>query len=123
MGVFSLLAIVITCLGLFGLSSYTVLLRTKEIGIRKVLGATSGSIVQLLCREYTVLIVIAIIIAIPLARYAMAGWLENFENRINLAWWIFLLPNLLVMAIAWLTIGAHTFRAAATNPVDTLRHE
>lgn len=122
-GVFSLLAIVITCLGLFGLSSYTVLLRTKEIGIRKVLGATSGSIVQLLCREYTVLIIIAIAIAIPLARYAMAGWLENFENRINLAWWIFLLPNTLVILIAWLTIGGHTLRAAATNPVETLRHE
>lgn len=122
-GVFSVLAIAITCLGLFGLSSYTILLRTKEIGIRKVLGATSGSIVRLLCREYTVLIAIAIVIAIPLARYAMAGWLENFENRINLTWWIFLLPNLLVVAIAWLTIGAHTLRAAATNPVETLRHE
>lgn len=122
-GVFSVLAIVITCLGLFGLSSYTVLLRTKEIGIRKVLGATSTSIVQLLCKEYTVLIAIAIVVAIPLARYAMSGWLENFENKINLTWWIFLLPNILVLALAWLTIGAHTLRAAATNPVDTLRHE
>ncbi|HEY4652905.1 MAG TPA: ABC transporter permease [Cyclobacteriaceae bacterium] len=122
-GVFSVLAIVITCLGLFGLSSYTVLLRTKEIGIRKVLGATSTSIVQLLCKEYTVLIAIAMVVAIPLARYAMSGWLENFENKINLTWWIFLLPNILVLALAWLTIGAHTLRAAATNPVDTLRHE
>lgn len=122
-GVFSVLAIAITCLGLFGLSSYTILLRTKEIGIRKVLGATSGSIVELLCREYTILIAIAIAIAVPVARYAMAGWLENFENRINLAWWIFLLPNLIVIVVSWLTIGAHTLRAAATNPVETLRHE
>src|SRR5690606_8286853 len=122
-GVFSLLAIVITCLGLFGLSSYTVLFRTKEIGVRKVLGATSGSIVRLLCREYTVLITIAIAIAIPLARYVMGGWLKNFENRIDLAWWIFVLPNLMVIAIAWLTIGTHTLKAAATNPVETLRHE
>ena len=121
--VFSLLAIIITCLGLFGLSSYTVLLRTKEIGIRKVLGATSESIIALLCKEYTVLIVIAIALAIPLAWYAMNGWLENFENRIHLAWWIFLLPNFLIIIIAWLTIGAHTLKAAATNPVETLRHE
>src|SRR5690606_1684856 len=76
--VFSLLAIIITCLGLFGLSSYTVLLRTKEIGIRKVLGATSESIIALLCKEYTILIVIAIVLAIPLSWYAMTGWLENF---------------------------------------------
>jgi putative ABC transport system permease protein len=121
--VFSLLAIVITCLGLFGLSSYTVLLRTKEIGIRKVLGATSESIIALLCKEYNVLIVIAIALAIPLAWYVMNGWLENFENRIHLAWWIFLLPNILIVIIAWLTIGAHTLKAAATNPVETLRHE
>src|SRR5690606_40410639 len=103
-GVFSVLAIAITCLGLFGLSSYTVLLRTKEIGVRKVLGATSGSIVRLLCREYTVLITIAIAIAIPLAQYVMAGWLENFENRSDLAWWIFVLPHNTVVVIACLTI-------------------
>lgn len=121
--VFSLLAIIITCLGLFGLSSYTVLLRTKEIGIRKVLGATSESIIALLCKEYTILIVIAIVLAIPLSWYAMTGWLENFENRIHLVWWIFLLPNTLIFLIAWLTISAHTLKAAATNPVETLRHE
>lgn len=122
-GVFSVLAIIITCLGLFGLSSYTVLLRTKEIGIRKVLGATGGSIVQLLCRDYTILLGIAMAGAIPLAWYVMSGWLENFENRIHLAWWIFMLPNVLVVCIAGLTIAWHTLRAASTNPVDTLRHE
>jgi putative ABC transport system permease protein len=122
-GVFSALAIAITCLGLFGLSSYTVLLRTKEIGIRKVLGATGSSIVQLLCREYTLLIIMAIAVAVPLAWYVMSGWLQNFENKIDLAWWIFLLPNLLVILIAWITIGGHTLRAASVNPVDTLRHE
>lgn len=122
-GVFAALSIIITCLGLFGLSGYTILIRTREIGIRKVLGASSTRILKLLSRDYTLLIGVAMLIAIPLSWYVMTEWLSGFENRMTLAWWIFLLPNIVVVLIAWLTIGGHTLRAALANPADTLRHE
>jgi putative ABC transport system permease protein len=122
-GIFSAVAIIITCLGLFGLSSYTVILRMKEIGIRKVLGASDTSIVGLLCRDYTVLITIAIILAIPSAWYVMNGWLENFANRVPLSAWLFAIPSVVVILIAWLTISGHVLRAAGSNPVDIIRHE
>ncbi|HEX5167855.1 MAG TPA: FtsX-like permease family protein, partial [Cyclobacteriaceae bacterium] len=122
-GIFSSVAIIITCLGLFGLSSYTVVLRMKEIGIRKVLGASEKSIIGLLCKDYTLLIVVAIIIAIPLAWYVMNGWLENFANKVYLNMWLFILPSMAVILIAWITISSHVFRAAASNPIDTIRHD
>lgn len=122
-GIFSAVAIVITCLGLFGLSSYTVILRMKEIGIRKVLGASDTSIVQLLCRDYTILITIAILLAVPVAWYVMNGWLENFANRVPLNGWLFAIPSVIVILIAWLTISSHVLRAATSNPVDIIRHE
>lgn len=122
-GIFSATAIIITCLGLFGLSSYTVLLRNKEIGVRKVLGASDASIIRLLCRDYSILIAMAIVIAIPSAWYIMNGWLENFANKINLSLWLFVLPGVAVIIIAWLTISGHVLRAASSNPIDIIRHE
>ena len=122
-GVFATLAIFIACMGLFGLSSYTVVQRTKEIGVRKVLGATVSQIISLLCTEFAVLVTVAIVIAIPISWMVMSNWLDEFANRVNLSWWIFAVPGILVMGIAWLTISLHTFKAASANPVDSLRYE
>jgi putative ABC transport system permease protein len=122
-GVFATLAIFIACMGLFGLSSYTVVQRTKEIGVRKVLGASVSQIISLLCTEFAVLVSVAIVIAIPVSWMVMSNWLNEFANQINLSWWIFAVPGILVMGIAWLTISLHTFKAASANPVDSLRYE
>ncbi|HLF33652.1 MAG TPA: FtsX-like permease family protein, partial [Cyclobacteriaceae bacterium] len=122
-GIFSGLAIFIACLGLFGLSSLTVTQRTKEIGIRKVLGASGGNIVGLMSREYIILMGIAMAVAIPVAWRSMEIWLQGFANKILLNWWIFVIPCIVVMAIAFLAISFHTLKAAATDPVETLRYE
>lgn len=122
-GIFSMLAIFIACLGLFGLSSLTVIQRTKEIGVRKVLGATVPGILKLISREYVILLLIAIVFAVPAAWWIMNSWLNDFANRINLSWWIFALPCLGVIFIALSTISIHTFRAAQTNPAKSLRYE
>jgi putative ABC transport system permease protein len=122
-GVFAALAILIACLGLFGLSSYTVVQRTKEIGVRKVLGATVSQVVNLLFKDFAILIAAAILFAIPASWWIMTQWLSEFANRIDLSWWIFAIPSLIVMCIAWLTISLHTYRAASANPVDSLRYE
>ena len=120
---FSLLAIVVACLGLFGLASYTAMQRTQEIGIRKVLGASINSIFWLLSQEYLKLIMIAIIIAIPVANYFIVDWLEKFSFRIALNWWLLALPCVLILAIALLSVSTQTLRAATRNPVDSLRDE
>jgi putative ABC transport system permease protein len=120
---FSLLAIFIACLGLFGLSSYTVVQRTKEIGIRKVLGATVHQVILLLCKDYIFLIIIAVGISVPISWYVMNNWLNDFAYRISLDWWIFALPSLVVIFIALMTITSHTFKAASTNPATSLRYE
>jgi putative ABC transport system permease protein len=122
-GVFAGLAIFIACMGLFGLSSYMVVQRTKEIGVRKVLGATVAQVIALLCREFALLVVTAIVIAVPVSWMIMHNWLSEFATRITLSWWIFALPGVLVMGIAWLTISLHTFKAASANPIDSLRYE
>ncbi len=122
-GIFSALAIFIACLGLFGLSSLTALQRTKEIGVRKVLGASIQSILTLVSRDYMLLLGIAIVAATPLSWYVMSNWLQEFANRINLSWWIFALPSLVVVAIALLTVSFHTLKAARTNPAQSLRVE
>ncbi len=122
-GIFSALAIFIACLGLFGLSSLTAIQRTKEIGVRKVLGASIGSILTLVSRDYLVLMLLAIIAAVPTAWWIMNGWLSNFANRIELVWWIFAAPALLVIAIALLTVSIHTLKAARVNPSRSLRYE
>jgi len=122
-GIFSTLAIFIACLGLFGLSSLTAIQRTKEIGVRKVLGASVTSILGLVTRDYITLMICSIIFSVPVAWWIMTGWLESFANRIDLSWWIFALPSLAVIAIAIFTVGIHTLRAARTNPVKSLRYE
>jgi putative ABC transport system permease protein len=122
-GVFSALAIFIACLGLFGLSSLTVLQRTKEIGVRKVLGASVLSVLTLIGRDYLWLLLISIICATPFAWWVMSAWLDNFANRIELSWWIFLLPSILVIGIALATVSMLTLRSALTSPAKALRYE
>jgi putative ABC transport system permease protein len=122
-GIFSTLAIFIACLGLFGLSSLTAIQRTKEIGVRKVLGASISGILGLMSRDYLWLMAIAITLAVPLAWWTMHTWLLNFAQRIDLSWWIFALPSAAVVLIALLTVSIHTLKAARTNPVKSLRYE
>ncbi len=122
-GLFSGLAIFIACLGLFGLSSLTAMQRTKEIGVRKVLGASVTNILTLVGRDYLLLMGVAIVLSTPLTWYVMDNWLQAFANRISLSWWIFALPSLLVVMIALVTVSIHTLKAATINPVDSLRYE
>lgn len=122
-GLFSALAIFIACLGLFGLSSLTAIQRTKEIGVRKVLGASVSSVLTLVSRDYLLLMGIAILIATPLTWWIMNNWLQEFANRITLAWWIFALPSIAVVMVALLTVSIHTLKAAQTNPAKALRYE
>lgn len=122
-GLFSGLAILIACLGLFGLSSLTAIQRTKEIGVRKVLGASIRSILALVGKDYLLLMGVAILLATPLTWWIMNNWLQEFANRISLAWWIFALPSLLVILVALITVSIHTLQAARTNPATALRYE
>ncbi|MBI2506007.1 MAG: ABC transporter permease, partial [Candidatus Latescibacteria bacterium] len=119
----ALLAIFIACLGAFGLTSLVVVQRTKEIGIRKVLGASVPSIVSLLGKEFTYLVLAANLIAWPIAWYAMHQWLESFAYRIDLGPGVFVLGGALVLIVAWLTVSYQASRAARSNPVDALRYE
>ena len=120
---FSGLSILISSLGLLGLISYSVLERTKEIGIRKVSGASVNNIVFLLTKEYAVLVVIANLIACPLASYLMNNWLQDFAYRINISWWIFVLSGGIALMIALATVGYQAIKAAVANPVESLRYE
>lgn len=122
-GFFSALALFVAGLGLFGLASYTTLQRTREIGIRKVLGASVSNILLLLSKDYIKLIVIAFVVAIPLANYFISDWLSHFAYRIEIQWWKFALPGLFVLLIALLSVIGQTMKAANTNPVDSLRNE
>ncbi len=121
--IFAFLAIFISCLGLYGLVSFMAAQRTKEVGIRKVLGATPGHIVYLLSKEFTLLIIIAFVIAAPIAYYIMHEWLNNYTYRIDLTAWVFLLAIVGSMVIAWLTVGYRAIKAALANPVKNLRTE
>jgi len=120
---FTILAILIASMGLFGLTSYTCIQRKKEIGIRKVNGATIGEVLSLLNKDFIKWIGIAFVIAIPLAWYAMNKWLEDFAYKIALSWWIFALAGLTALVIALLTVSWQSFKAATNNPVDALRDE
>ncbi len=120
---FSSLAIFIACLGLLGLATYTAELRTKEIGIRKVLGASVNSIVGLLSRDFIILVIVAILIATPAAWYYMNRWLQGFAYRIEIKYWIFVLAGLVAIAVAALTISFQAIKAARGNPVNSLRSE
>ena len=121
--VFSALAIVISCLGLFGLAAYTAEKRTKEIGIRKVLGASVARISGLLSKDFIKLVLIASLIAFPISWWVMHSWLKNYEYRIEISWWIFLEAGLLAILIAIFTVSFQAIKAAIANPVKNLRTE
>ena len=123
LSLFASLAILIACLGLFGLASFTAEQRTKEIGIRKVLGASVGSIVVLLSKDFAKLVVLAFVLTAPLAYLAMTRWLDDFAYRVEISWRIFLIAGSLALAIALLTVSYQAIRAAVGNPVKALRYE
>ncbi|NUO02558.1 MAG: ABC transporter permease [Saprospiraceae bacterium] len=120
---FALIAIVVACLGLFGLASFTVERRHKEIGIRKVLGASVTGITGLLAKDFLKLVLVAIVIASPVAYWVMGKWLADFAYRINISWWMFVLAGILALAIAFLTVSFQSVKAALMNPVRSLRSE
>jgi hypothetical protein len=120
---FAVLAIFISCLGLYGLAAFTAEQRTKEIGIRKVLGASVASIMGLLSKDFVKLVLVAIVIATPLSWYGMSKWLQDFSYRIDLEWWVFLITGGLALLIALLTVSFQAVKAALTNPVKSLRSE
>ncbi|MFT5369589.1 MAG: putative ABC transport system permease protein [Candidatus Latescibacterota bacterium] len=122
-GTFAGLAIFVACLGLFGLAAYTAEQRTKEIGVRKVLGASTRSIVLLLSKEFAKLILIANLIAWPVAYVAINTYLQSFAYRVDLAWWVFALGGITTLFIAWATVGYQAIRAALSNPIEALRYE
>ena len=122
-GILTGLAMFVACLGLFGLAAFTAERRTKEIGIRKVLGASAGSIVMLLSKDFLTLVMVANLIAWPVAYWAMRDWLTNFAYRIDLHWIIFVLSGGLALLVAFLTVSYQAWKAACTNPVDALRKE
>lgn len=120
---FATVAIIISCLGLFALATYTVQTKTKEVGIRKVLGASASSVVRLLSKGFLKPVAIAIFLAVPIAWWAMSIWLEDFAYRIDIKWWVFVAAGGSAVVIALLTVSWHAVRAAVTNPIDTLRDE
>lgn len=121
--VFSSLAILVGCLGLLGLTSFSVERRVKEIGIRKALGASAGNVIFMISKEFVSLILISFVIAIPVTYYLITKWLENFTDRITIGPISFILAGLSVLTIAWLTVSYLSFKAAATNPSEALRNE
>ncbi|HEY5826182.1 MAG TPA: ABC transporter permease [Cyclobacteriaceae bacterium] len=122
-GLFTLMAIVIACLGLFGLSSYLVVQRTKEIGIRKVMGASVRQISLLVSKEFTLVVVLAIIVSWPLSYWVVNNWLSDFAYRIEIGWVLFIVPAICVFVIAVITVATQSIKAATVNPVDSLRTE
>ena len=121
--VFAFIAIFISCLGLFGLMTYTAQLKTREIGIRKVLGASVTSVTGLLAKEFITLVLVAILIASPVGWYFMDRWLQDFAYRSNIPWWIFPVAGAFALLIAVMTVSVQAIKAALTNPVKSLRTE
>jgi predicted permease len=119
----AVLAILISCLGLFGLASFTAERRRKEIGIRKVLGSSEFGIVTLLSGEFTKMVFLAILIGLPVSYLVASSWLNNFAERIDIEWWYFALAGLLALLVSWLTVGTQAIKAARINPIQTLRDE
>ena len=120
---FSILSIFVSCLGLFGLTTYTAEQRTKEIGVRKVLGASVSSIVTLLSKDFLKLVIIAIVIASPLAWWGMSKWLQDFAYKVNVEWWIFALVGVVAVGIAFITVSFQSIKVALVNPAKSLRSE
>jgi len=121
--IFALIAIIISCLGLFGLAAYTAEQRKKEIGVRKVLGSSVAGIVQLLSKDFMRLVIFALVIAGPIAWWAMKNWLEGFAYRIEIDWWVFVIAGIAAIVIALLTVSFQAVKAALANPVKSLRTE
>jgi putative ABC transport system permease protein len=121
--IFALMAIVVGCMGLFGLAAFTAEQRTKEIGIRKVVGADVFNIIGLLSKNFLGLVLIASLIAIPVGWWAMTNWLKDFPYRVSLGWWVFAATTLLALIIALLTVGFQSVKVATANPVKSLRTE
>ena len=122
-GFFTILAVFISCLGLFGLSSFIAEQRTKEVGIRKVLGASVFSLWRLLSNEFSVLVFISLLIAIPIAYYFMHNWLQDYQYRAPLSWWIFVAAGVGALIVTLLTVSFQAIKAAVANPVKSLRTE
>ncbi|MEJ7683125.1 MAG: FtsX-like permease family protein [Segetibacter sp.] len=120
---FTILSIIIACLGLFGLVTFMAEQRIKEIGIRKILGASVSGIVSLLSKDLIKLVIIAIVVASPIAWWTMNKWLQDFAYRINISWWIFLTAGLVAVLIALITVSFQAIKAAVANPVKSLRTE
>ena len=120
---FSGLAIIIACIGLFGLISFSTELRRKEIGIRKVLGSSVPGIIKLLTIDYLLLILVSVLIAFPLSYYFMNSWLQNYAFRIDIGIWPFLITGIIIFMISGLTISYHIVKASLANPVESLRYE
>jgi len=120
---FAVLAIIIACLGLFALSAFMAEQRNKEIGIRKVLGATVSSITAMLSKDFVKLVIISIVIATPIAYWAMTKWLQDFAYRISISWWMIAVAGLAAIMIALITISFQSIKAAVANPMKSLRTE
>ena len=120
---FSIIAIVLTCMGILGQIFLISLNRSKEIGVRKVNGAKVSEILILLNKDFMIWVLVAFVIASPVAWYAMNKWLENFAYKTSLSWWVFALAGLLALGIALLTVSWQSWRAATRNPVEALRYE
>jgi putative ABC transport system permease protein len=121
--VFTSLAVLISCLGLFGLAAFSAEQRSKEIGVRKVLGASVTGIVRLLSTDFLKLVGVALLISVPVSWWAMHKWLEGFAYQVPIQWWMFALSGFLAIFIAFATVSFHTIRAANANPVRSLRSE
>jgi len=122
-GIFALLAVFISCLGLFGLAAYTAERRTKEIGIRKILGASAAGLAGLLAKEFLQLISLSLVIAFPLAWWFMHDWLQGYSYRTSIHWWEFALTGALALLIAFITVSFQAIKSAMANPVKSLRTE
>lgn len=122
-GLFTIMGILLSCIGLFGLASFIAESRTKEIGIRKVNGASIGNIMSLLSKDFTLLVIIGFLIATPIAFLALKDFMQMFVYQSQLSWWIFAGSGMLALVITWITISYHSTKAARKNPVDTLRYE
>jgi ABC-type antimicrobial peptide transport system permease subunit len=122
-GFFTVLAIFISCLGLFGLASFTAEQRTKEIGVRKVLGASVFNVWRLLSKEFFILVNVSLLIAVPAAYFFMHNWLQDYTYRTNISWWIFVIAGVSALLVTLLTISYQSIKAALMNPVKSLRTE
>jgi putative ABC transport system permease protein len=121
--VFASVAILVSCLGLFGLATYTAQVKLKEIGIRKVLGASVANITAMLSKDFLMLVLISLVISSPIAWFAMNKWLEDYAYRTSIGWWVFVFAGASALLIAFVTISFQAIRAALANPVKSLRSE